>query len=84
MTEDTLFRDMTEDELKITIDDMSSQLREAKEVYREKRLGGVRLALEARKSADEELSEELRKIGVSYRSRYANDMINPLGLTYRF
>jgi|TARA_Y100000296_G_C5021582_1_gene180112 hypothetical protein len=80
MSEENIFRDMTEDELKDTIIDMSSQLREAKEAYREKRLVGVKLALEARKSADEDLSEELRKIGVSYRVR---DELRPLGLTYR-
>jgi hypothetical protein len=75
------FKDMNEEDLQIAIEDMTTQLTEAKKAYREKRLAGVRLAIESRKQADEDLSEELRKLGVPYRSR---DMFSSrMGLTYR-
>jgi hypothetical protein len=74
------FETMTEEALKITIEDLTVQLSQAKRAYRDKRLTGVKLAVEARKQADEELSDELRKLGVNYRS--TSNVFSPL--TYRF
>ena len=75
------FENMDEEALRLAIDEMTVELSQAKKAYREKRLAGVKLAVEARKQADEDLSDELRKLGVPYRSR---DMLGSItSLTYR-
>lgn len=70
------FTDMHEEELKVSIEDMTWKLSEAKKAYREKRFAGVRLAVEARNQAEEDLSGELRRLGVNYRSQ--NNMFSAL------
>ena len=62
-TEPSVFDGMSVDELQDAVEQMSAELRNAKIALREKKLSGVRVALEARREADAELSEELRKIG---------------------
>ena len=75
------FENMDEEALRLAIAEMTVELSQAKKAYREKRLAGVMLAVEARKQADEDLSDELRKLGVPYRSR---DMLGSrTSLTYR-
>ena len=59
----SLFDNMSIEELQTAIDQMSVDLKNAKITLREKRLSGVRAALNARREADADLNEELRKIG---------------------
>ena len=47
------------------IEELDTQLRDMKKAYREKRMSGLKSAMEARKSADEAVREELRALGVS-------------------
>ena len=65
----SLFDNMPIEELQVAIDDLTEQLREAKTVMKNRRTAGVRAAIEARRDADVELSEELRKLGYSSNSR---------------
>jgi hypothetical protein len=45
-----------------------------KKAYREKRMAGLKSAMEARKSADEAVREELKALGVTgYSSSWASD-----------
>jgi len=62
-----VFVDMSIEELQETVQEMSVQLRDAKLALKEKRLSGVRIALDARREADSELQEELKKLGYNYR-----------------
>jgi chaperonin GroEL (HSP60 family) len=62
-TETNVFDSMSVDELQDAVEQMSADLRNAKIALRDKRLSGVRAALEARREADADLNEELRKIG---------------------
>ena len=62
-TEPSVFDGMSVDELQAAVEQMSAELRDAKIALRDKRLSGVRAALEARREADADLNEELRKIG---------------------
>jgi RecA-family ATPase len=47
------------------INELDTQLRDMKKAYREKRMAGLKSAMEARKSADEAVREELKALGVS-------------------
>jgi hypothetical protein len=63
MTTQEEYGDVSVDELQQIVDDMSAQVRIAKQALREKRLAGVNAAMEAKKEADVELADELRKLG---------------------
>ena len=60
-----VFNEMSIEELTETVNEVSKQLLEAKAVLKEKRLTGVRSAIEARRLADSDLADELKKIGVT-------------------
>ena len=62
-TEPNVFNGMSVEELQDAVEQMSAELRDAKIALRDKRLSGVRAALEARREADADLNEELRKFG---------------------
>ena len=62
-TEPNVFDGMSVEELHDAVEQMAAELRNAKIALRDKRLSGVRAALEARRDADADLNEELRKIG---------------------
>tara|TARA_R110000765_G_scaffold27717_1_gene67167 strand:- start:1101 stop:1427 length:327 start_codon:yes stop_codon:yes gene_type:complete len=51
------------EDLQELVDNMSDQLRSAKQALRERRLMGVGAAVTARREADEALAEELSKLG---------------------
>ena len=76
--EPNVFDGMSVEELQDTVDQMSVELRNAKISLRDKRLSGVRVALEARREAEAELSEELRKVGyrTGSRSLFITDPLN--------
>jgi len=59
----SLFDSMSIEQLQTTVDQMSVDFKKAKIALREKRLSGVRAAIDARREADADLNEELRKIG---------------------
>tara|TARA_R100000306_G_scaffold13338_1_gene16061 strand:+ start:7340 stop:7666 length:327 start_codon:yes stop_codon:yes gene_type:complete len=63
MTTQDGYEDIPVDELEQMVDDMATQLRLAKQSLREKRLAGVNAAVTARREADAELADELRKLG---------------------
>ena len=47
------------------ITELDTQLRDMKKAYREKKMAGLKSAMEARKSADEAVREELKALGVA-------------------
>ena len=57
------FEDLDADELQKIVDDFSIQLKAAKQALRDKRFAGVTAAVEARREADAELADELKKLG---------------------
>ena len=57
------YKDMELEELQKLIEDLSIQVKAAKQTLRDKRLAGVNAAVEARREADAELAEELKKLG---------------------
>jgi len=57
----TNYDDLTIEELQSAVEQLSNELTEARTKLREKRLAGVRAAMEARKEADLVLNEELKK-----------------------
>ena len=63
MTCQTGYEDVPIEELQQLVDNMSSQLRTAKQALRDRRLEGVNAAVAARAEADAELAEELKKLG---------------------
>jgi hypothetical protein len=63
MTTQTGYEDVSIEELQQLVDDMSLQLRAAKQALRDRRLEGVNAAVAARAEADAELAEELKKLG---------------------
>jgi len=77
-TEPSVFDGMSVDELQDAVEQMSAELKSAKIALRDKRLSGVRAAIEARREADADLNEELRKIGypTGSRSLYITDSLN--------
>ena len=54
----------TLDEMAEQISDMEKQLSDMRKAYRDKKYAGIRLAMEARKSADQALQEELKSLGL--------------------
>ena len=54
---------MATEELQKLVDDLSIQMKAAKQALKDKRLAGVNAAIEARREADAELAEELKKLG---------------------
>ena len=59
-------------ESEISLEDMASEIKEMetqlldmKKAYRDKRMAGLKSAVEARKSADEAVREELKALGVT-------------------
>ena len=54
---------MATEELQKLVDDLSIQMKAAKQALKDKRLAGVNAAVEARREADAELAEELKKLG---------------------
>jgi predicted nucleic acid-binding Zn-ribbon protein len=68
-------------ESEISLEDMAKQIKELEEqlidmkkVYRERKMAGLKSAMEARKSADEAVREELKALGVtSYASSWTSD-----------
>ena len=76
----TVFDGMSVDELQDAVDQMSTELRDAKIALKNKRLAGVRAALEARREAEADLNEELRKIGhpIGSRSLFITDRYDRL------
>ena len=54
----------TLDEMAEQISEMEKQLAEMRKAYREKRYAGLRLAMDARKTADEAIHEELKSLGM--------------------
>ena len=54
----------TLDEMASEISEMEKQLLEMKKAYREKKYEGLKIAMDARKSADEAVSEELKALGM--------------------
>ena len=75
--EANVFGDMSVEDLQETVQEMSVQLRDAKAALKEKRLSGVRIALDARREADVELQEELKKLGYAYRTSAFSDVAHP-------
>ena len=57
------YKDMEIEELQQIVDELAIQIRAAKQALRDKRLAGVNAAVEARREADAELAEELKKLG---------------------
>ena len=56
------------------INELDAQLADMKKAYRERKMAGLKSALEARKSADEAVREELKALGVTgYSSSWASD-----------
>ena len=54
---------MATEEWQKLVDDLSIQMKAAKQALKDKRLAGVNAAVEARREADAELAEELKKLG---------------------
>jgi len=79
--EGNVFESMSVEELQETVEEMSVQLRDAKAALKNKRLSGVRAAIEARREADADLTEELRKIG--YKTGSRSLFVDPFGGRYR-
>ena len=57
------YEGMATEELQKLVDDLSIQMKAAKQALKDKRLAGVNAAVEARREADAELAEELKKLG---------------------
>ena len=54
----------TLEEMASEISEMEKQLLEMKKAYREKKYEGLKIAMDARKSADEAVNEELKSLGL--------------------
>tara|TARA_R100000005_G_C4834478_1_gene109169 strand:+ start:330 stop:554 length:225 start_codon:yes stop_codon:yes gene_type:complete len=54
----------TLDEMASEISEMEKQLLDMKKAYREKKYEGLKIAMDARKSADEAVNEELKSLGL--------------------
>ena len=56
------------------INELDAQLADMKKAYRERKMAGLKSAMEARKSADEAVRDELKALGVtSYSSSWTSD-----------
>ena len=54
----------TLEEMASEISEMENQLMEMKKAYRERKYEGLKIAMDARKSADEALNDELKALGL--------------------
>lgn len=54
----------TLEEMASEISEMEKQLLDMKKAYREKKYEGLKIAMDARKSADEAVNEELKSLGL--------------------
>ena len=54
----------TLEEMASEISEMEKQLMEMKKAYRERKYEGLKIAMDARKSADEALNDELKALGL--------------------
>ena len=54
----------TLEEMSSEISEMEKQLLDMKKAYREKKYEGLKIAIDARKSADEAVNEELKSLGL--------------------
>ena len=54
----------TLEEMASEISEMEKQLLEMKKAYRERKYEGLKIAMDARKSADEAVNEELKSLGL--------------------
>jgi aspartate aminotransferase-like enzyme len=54
----------TLEEMASEISEMEKQLLDMRKAYREKKYEGLKIAMDARKSADEAVSEELKALGL--------------------
>ena len=54
----------TLEEMASEITEMEKQLLEMKKAYRERKYEGLKIAMDARKSADEAVNEELKSLGL--------------------
>ena len=54
----------TLEEMGEQISEMEKQLSEMRQAYRDKKYAGIRIAIEARKSAEQALQEELKSLGL--------------------
>ena len=54
----------TLEEMASEISEMEKQLLDMKKAYREKKYEGLKIAMDARKSADEVVNEELKSLGL--------------------
>ena len=59
--------EITLEEMAKQIKELDSQLADMKKEYRERKLLGLRSAMDARKSAEEAVREELKALGVGHR-----------------
>ena len=64
-TEVNMESDISLEDMAKEIKELEAQLSDMKKAYREKRMAGLKSAMEARKSADEAVRDELRALGVS-------------------
>tara|TARA_B100001996_G_C18352852_1_gene474685 strand:- start:220 stop:450 length:231 start_codon:yes stop_codon:yes gene_type:complete len=63
MTEDKT-TEPTLEEMAQQISDMEKQLSEMRQAYRNKKYAGVRIAMEAKRSAEQALQDELKSLGL--------------------
>ena len=78
-TEGKMESDITLEDMAKQIKELDSQLADMKKDYRERKLLGLRSAMDARKSAEEAVREELKALGVAHRS-YAWSSADPFNL----
>ena len=65
---------LNDEDMAKEIKELEVQLADMKKAYREKRMAGLKSAMEARKSADEAVRDELKALGVtSYSSSWPSD-----------
>ena len=64
-TEVNMESDIGLEDMAKQINELDTQLADMKKAYREKKMAGLRSAMEARKSAEEAVQEELKALGVT-------------------
>ena len=69
---------MSIDELQDAVDEMTIQLRDTKTALRNKKLSGLRAAIEAKKEADADVKGELQRLGYSSTWNSLNDPVSLL------
>ncbi len=73
VNEPTVFEAMSIDELQDAVNEMATQLRDAKVALRNKKLSGLKIAIEVKKEADADVAEELKRLGYHYSYRTLGD-----------